>query len=488
MELKIKRIKLQAGRPIAFLTEKSAKKLDLHIGDRVQISQNGFKTIASVDISSLVKEKEVAFSEEVFDYINLDIKKIVTISLATEPISTRFIAKKLQGKELLKEEILEIIKDIVNNSLSEAEVAYFVSSVYERGMTFKETVYLTEAMLNTGVKLSWNKDKIGDLHSIGGIAGNRTTPIVVSICAAAGIIMPKTSSRAITSAAGTADVMEVITKVDLNPQELRNVIKKAGASLAWGGSLGLAPADDKIIRVERLLNLDPEAQLLASILSKKLAAGSKYLLIDIPFGPQAKVTKEEAQKLKRKFLKIAKHFNLKIKVFLTLGDQPIGNGIGPVLEIRDVLRVLKQENSPKDLENKSVFLAAKILEMIGMARSGKGEFVARSILETGAALQKFNEIIEAQGKKKIDLTLGKFVYEVKATKAGKLVAINNSLINIIARVLGCPTDKRAGIYVRRHKGDDVKRSDVLLTFYAESYKKLKEAINIYNSSIVLSII
>lgn len=488
MKLRIKNIKLEAGRPIAFLHEKNAKKLNLHIGDRVQISQNGFKSTATVDISNLVREKEIAFSKETKDYIKLNPKKPVLISLALEPGSTRIIAKKLEGKELSKEEIFIIIRDIVNNSLTEAEVAYFVSAVYEKGMSFKETIGLTEAIFKTGAKLSWNGDKIADKHSIGGIAGNRTTPIAVSICAAAGVIMPKTSSRAITSASGTADVMEVLTKVDFSAQELKDIVKRTNACLAWGGSLGLAPADDKLIRVERLLNLDPEAQLLASIISKKLAAGSKYVLIDIPYGPQAKVSKEEAEKLKQKFLKIAKHFRLKMKVVLTLGDQPIGNGIGPVLEMRDVLRVLKQDNSPKDLENKSIFIAAQILEMIGKCKKGKGEFIARSILETGAAFEKFEEILNAQGKKKVDLTPGKHVYEVSAIKSGKVAVLDNKAINTTARILGCPEDKRSGIYIHKHKDESVIKGETLLTLYAESAAKLKEAIHYYNNTQVISII
>lgn len=487
MKLKIKKIKLEAGRPIAFLHERNAKRLNIHIGDRIQVFQNSHKTTVTVDISDLVNEKEIAFSKEISDYIKIDENKLVDISFAVEPESNRFIAKKLHGKELSKEEIFSIIRDIVNNALTEAEIAYFVSAVYEKGMSFRETINLIDAIVKTGSVISWNGDKIADKHSIGGIAGNRTTPIAVAICAAAGVIMPKTSSRAITSASGTADVIEVLTRVDFSAQELKEIVKKTNACLAWGGSLGLAPADDKLIRVEKLLNIDPEAQLLASIISKKIAAGSKYVLIDIPYGPQAKVSKEEGLKLKAKFLKIAKQFKLKMKVILTIGDQPIGNGIGPVLEMIDVLRVLKQENSPKDLENKAIFLAAQILEMVGKAKKGKGEFIARSILQSGAAFEKFEEIIEAQGKKKVDLTLGKHIYEVKSIKSGKIVSVENKRANMTARILGCPEDKKSGIYIHKHKNEEVEKGETLLTFYAESEAKLKEAINFHNHDPIISL-
>ncbi|MBS3091536.1 thymidine phosphorylase [Candidatus Pacearchaeota archaeon] len=488
MRLKIKKLKLEAGRPIVFLHEKTAQKLNIHIGDRIAITQKNLRAIAIFDIvKSLVSEKEVVLSQEVFEYAKFNSKKEVHINLALSPESTTYIIKKLNGKSLSREEIFAVVGDIVDNSLTEAEIAYFVAGVYEKGMSFKEICFLTEAIYKTGSKLFWDKKEIADKHSIGGIAGNRTTPIVVSICAAAGITMPKTSSRAITSAAGTADAMEVLAKVDLSLNDLKRVVKKTNACLTWGGSLGLAPADDKLIRVERLLNLDPEPQLLASIISKKLAAGSKYILIDIPYGPQAKVSKEKARKLKLKFLKIAKNFKLHMHVVLTPADQPIGNGIGPVLEIKDVLRVLQQNNSPKDLENKSIFLAAKILEMMGKSKPGKGEFIARSILETGVAYDKFKEIIDAQGKIKADLGLAKHSYEIKAKKSGKITLIDNKLINYISRVLGCPEDKKAGIYIHHHKNEEITEGQKLLTLYAESSKKLKEAIHFFNESKVIEI-
>ena len=269
MKFKIKKLKLGAGRPIAFIHESRAKELNVHVGERVQISYRGNKIIAIVDIvKGLLKPDEISLSEEILSYLKPKPRDYVDVGLALEPKSTRFIFKKLNNKQLSKNEIYSIVHDIVNNSLTEAEIAYFVSGVYENGMSLKETIYLTEAMFRTGKILSWHTREIVDKHSIGGIAGNRTTPIVVSICAAAGLVMPKTSSRSITSAAGTADVIETLTRVDFSPNELKNIVNKTGACLAWGGSLGFAPADDKLIRVERLLSLDPESQLIASIIAK----------------------------------------------------------------------------------------------------------------------------------------------------------------------------------------------------------------------------
>lgn len=480
MELKVKKIGLGAGRPVAFLNEAKSKRLNIHLGDRVEILFMRKRVIAVVDLAKdFIGENEIALSEEVVSYLGVKAGDRVRVNLALEPRSNRYISKKLNGQKLSKKEIFSIVGDIVNNALTEAEIAYFVSGVYENGMDMEETKYLTEAMFRTGARLNWGRRKIVDKHSIGGIAGNRTTPLVVAICAAAGLTMPKTSSRAITSAAGTADAMETIAKVDFTAPELRKIVNKVGACLVWGGALGLAPADDKLIRVERLLGLDPESQLIASIMSKKLAVGSKYVLIDMSYGPQAKVSKEGAEKLKRKFIEIGRHFGLKIRVTITDGIQPIGNGIGPVLEMRDILRVLKRENPPVDLEEKALFLSGEILEMTGGAKKGEGISMAREILESGKALKKFEEIISAQGKREGFLRTAKFCHDIKSSEAGKVKSINNKQINYLARILGCPIDKSSGIYLHKHLGDSVLKGEKVLTLYSESEKKLKEAIRFF---------
>lgn len=479
MKLKLKRIDFDAGRPISFLNEETAKNLDIHPGDRIELVNNGNSAIVVVDtMKSLIEKDEIAISEEVNEIFNLRPGTLIEIKSLYSPKSAKLIAKKMSGSKLSKTEIYTIIKDIASNALSEAEIAYFILSVYERGMSSQETLDLTESMCETGQILKWNKNwKVADKHSIGGIPGNRTTPIVVSICAAAGIKMPKTSSRAITSPAGTADTIESLAKVDFQIPDLKKIVAKTGACFVWGGSLGLAPADDKLIRVERILNLDPESQLLASIMSKKLAAGSKYILIDIPFGEGAKVSKKEAEKLREKFLRIAKYFKLNLKVILTDGTQPIGNGIGPTLEMIDVLAVLERENPPKDLENKSLLLAGEILELTGKAKKGLGIMRAEEILNSKKAFRKFNEIIDAQGRKKGALKLSKFKRKVLAKASGKIINIDNKIINHIGRILGCPADKGSGIYLHKKRYETVKKGDSILTLYSESNKKILDALN-----------
>lgn len=294
--------------------------------------------------------------------------------------------------------------------------------------------------------------------------------------------MPKTSSRAITSAAGTADVVETIANVELSPKELQKIVKKIGACLAWGGSLGLAPADDKLIRVERLLNIDPESQLISSIMSKKLATGSKHILLDIPYGHGAKVLYKGALKLKDKFNILGRYFDLDLDIILTDGSQPIGNGIGPVLEMLDVLAVLKRKNPPKDLENKAVKLSSILLEKMKKAEKGKGEEKAMRILNSGLAFKKFNDIINAQGRKNTTLKPAKFKHNILAHKSGELIEINNKAINTTSRILGCPNDKRAGIYLYKHKNETISKNIPLATLYAESPRKLNEAVRFLNKN------
>ncbi len=478
MQLKIKFLKWSAGIPAAMLNEKTAEKMGVHLLDRILIKKGLKEIITIVDtIGKLVKENEIAVSSEIKEILSLSSGDKLEVSIAQPPKSMSFIKDKLNNKTLSKNQINEIIQDLADNSLSESEIAMFISATYKNGMNFQETIFLIEAFLETGHKLKFNFKFVADKHSIGGIAGNRTTPIVVSICATAGLVFPKSSSRAITSAAGTSDVIETLANVDFSANEIKRIIKKTNACLVWGGAIGMVPVDEKIIKIEKQLVIDSEPLLLSSIMSKKLAVGSNYILIDIPYGKNAKVDLSKAIKLKQKFKKIGKYFKKKIEVVLTNGDQPIGNGIGPVLEMIDVLKILdpKQEG-PKDLEKKSIFLAGKLLEMTGKAKTGSGIKKAEEILRTGKAFEKFKEIIQAQGGTIKKLVPGKFKRNILAKKSGKILEINNSLINLLARISGCPADKSAGIYLHAHKDDKVKKNEKILTIYSESASRLRAAI------------
>jgi|SRR3989344_1727615 len=480
MRLKLKSLRIFTGKPVIFLHESSARKLGVRTGDRVAIKRNGDILIAVVDMTKgLIKKNEVALSEELSASIK-HYKGYIEV-LPSEIAESSTILQNQKGcREYSEKDLEKIMKDVVNNRLTEAEIAYFISTMVHCKASLKETIYLINAIVKTGVTISWGKRIIADKHSIGGIPGNRTTPIVVSICAVAGVIMPKTSSRAITSAAGTADTIESIAPVSLTINELKRVVKKTGACLAWGGSLGLAPADDKLIRVEKLLRVDPESQLIASILAKKISVGSTHVLIDIPYGNGAKVSRESGQRLEKMFVSLGKKLGLKIRTILTRGNEPIGNGIGPILEIKDVIRVLKQDNPPKDLEEKSLLLAGNILEMVGKSKKSKGIMKAKEILYSGQAFTKFAEIIREQGgDPKAWLPEAKYNHTILSKHKGTIEKISNHDTNYLARIAGCPTDKASGLYLYKHVGQEVARGDKLVTIFSESKPRLKEAIKFF---------
>jgi len=481
MKLKTKNFNWLAGRPVVVLNNETAKSLNVHVDERVEIISSK-KIYAIVDtFENLVKTGEIGFSHEVSSILKLKNNSKVEVHAAELSLSGKLIKKKISGKHLTKKELNTIISEVVHNNLTEAEIAYFVAAEKTQGMSHKEIVFLTEAMINNGNKLEFKEKIIADKHCIGGIAGNRTTPLVVAICAVAGLILPKTSSRAITSASGTADVIETIAKVEFSTKQMKKIIEKTNACLVWGGSLGLAPSDDKIIQVERLLNLDVEPQLLASIMSKKIAAGSNRILIDIPYGKSAKVeSKKQAKELAKHFKQLSKHFKVKLDVVLTDGKQPIGNGVGPNLEMLDIISILQQKpNRPLDLEKKSLFLSARLMKLCGIKNSKQK---AEQILKSGKAFEKFKEIINAQNaqnnfdEKVRKLKTAKFKKQINAKTSGRIKEIDNKKINSMCRILGTPETTTAGLYLHKHLGK-VKKSQPILTIYAESKDKLQDAIN-----------
>jgi putative thymidine phosphorylase len=477
MKLKARTFEFFAGRPVAILNTHTAHKLNIHVDERITIMKGKKKIISVIDTTSqLVKEKEIVLSNEIVKELNLREGSNVEVDIAKEPDSTRLIKKKINCGTLSLDELKQIMSDIVKNALTETEIAYFISGIYKCGMTNKETEELIKAMVSVGKRIKF-KGKVVDKHSIGGVAGNRTTPLVVSICTASGLIFPKTSSRAITSAAATADVVEAIADVEFNTTKLKKIVHKTGACLAWGGSLGLSPADDKIIQIEKILHIDPEPQLLASIISKKISVGSKYVIIDIPYGPSAKVTKQRAKKLKKDFEFLSKKFNLKLKCVLTDGSHPIGNSVGPNLEMNDIIKILKRDpDRPIDLEEKSVFLAGQILELSGKAKKGQGKNLALKILDSGKAFKKFEQIIKAQnGKIPNKFEFGKFKYTFNASKKQKIKSIDNKKINMTAILSGTPMDKQAGLYLHVHKNNLIKKGHPILTIYSNSRTRLQEA-------------
>ena len=480
MRLRIKRVNLNTGGPlIAVLSSEDATKLNIYAEERIMIKRlrSGEWVVAVADIGfSGIVPGQIGLFGETFDRLGAADGAAVEVQFARLPESLNFVRAKLDGAKLTKEQIDAIVSDIVGNKLSAIELTYFVAGCYTKGMDIYESAYLTDAIVRTGRKLKFASKMVLDKHCTGGIPGNRTTMIVVPIVAAAGFLMPKTSSRAITSAAGTADVMEVFAPVNLTAERIKRVVKKARACISWGGAMRLAGADESMIRVRHPLSIDPTGMMLASIMAKKKAVGATHVLIDIPYGANAKfATRQEADKIKRKFEKIAELVGLKVNAVLTDGSQPVGNGIGPALDARDVLGVLHGDG-PKDLADKSVMLATELLAMAGV--SNPKERVLE-ILESGKAFRKFREIVVAQGGSKgLRVPRAKHFHVVFSKRAGIVSGMHNRHLARLARVAGAPSDKTAGVYLCVKKGSKVRKGDRLFVVYSQSRDKLDNAVEL----------
>ncbi len=396
------------------------------------------------------------------------------------------IKKKLLGKKLSYREIFSLMDEVTHQRLGPILTTYFVAAGFKEGFSNEELYYLTRAMVETGVKLHF-RGIVADKHSTGGLAGTRTTMILVPIIAAAGFKIPKNSSRAITTPAGTADTMEVLAPVTFPPEKIKKIVEKTGGCIVWGGHLGLAPADDIIIQVEAPLAFESFDKIIVSIMAKKVASGATHLVLDLPVGDTLKIKHfKDAEIIAEKFKYLAKKFKIKINIDINQVLEPAGHGVGPSLEARDVLKVLEQKpDRPFVLEAKALRLAGKLLD-ICLADTRKkskenGEDLARRILQSGKALSKMHEIIKAQGGNHHiridDIKLGEFKYEVPSGKKGTITTFNNHNLTVIAKILGCPEDKQSGIYLERRIDEKVDKSDILCILYSSDKWRLKEAID-----------
>ncbi len=392
------------------------------------------------------------------------------------------IQKKLLGKKLSYREIYAIMDEIAHEKLSDVLTTYFVASSFKEGYTPQELFFFTKAMVETGNQLKF-KGIVADKHSVGGIAGTRTTMIVVPIIAAAGFKIPKISSRAITTPAGTADVMEAIASVEFTPKQIEKIVNEVGGCIAWNGKLGIAPADDIIIQVEEPLSFESFDKIIISVMAKKVAAGTTHLVLDIPIGKTAKIHRfSEGENVAKKFENLAQRFGIKVICDVNETLEPAGRGIGPILEVRDVLYILEQKTDrPLRLEAKSLRLAGKLLDLCFKEKKIKknGEDEAKKILESGEALKKFQEIVKAQGGNvqisSGSLSLAKNKFEFHSSISGKIKDINNYNLNTIAKILGAPNDKKAGIYLLKKLDHSVSKNEPIFILYSDDQYRLREA-------------
>ncbi len=350
-------------------------------------------------VSELLLPDEAGLSESAWRRLALNEGDEIAASHPRPLDSLSLVRSKVYGHRLEDKALATIIADVTAGRYSDIHLSSLITACSARPLDREETIGLTRAMVDVGDRLKWDASPVVDKHCVGGLPGNRTTPIIVAIAAACGLVMPKTSSRAITSPAGTADMMETLAPVDLDLPAIRAAVEREGGCIVWGGAVRLSPADDILIRIERALDLDSEGQLVASVLSKKIAAGSSHVVLDLPVGPTAKIrSAEAAQMLAQDLTAVAQAFGLKAQTVITDGSQPVGRGIGPALEARDVLSVLQNDaRAPVDLRQRAVGLAGVLLELGGAARAGDGEAMAVATLDSGRAWAKFQRICEAQG-------------------------------------------------------------------------------------------
>lgn len=445
---------------------------------RVEVSFGGGNVLATVNVVDppLLKPGEAALSLNAVRALGVSEGSIVEVSHAPVLESLSAMRSKVYGHRLSPHDLDLIISDIARGRYSDIHIAAFLSACAGGRMDIDETVALTASMVKAGDRLDWGGAIVADKHCVGGLPGNRTTPIVVAIVAAAGLLMPKTSSRAITSPAGTADVMETLTRVDLDLAGMRRVVEQEGGCIVWGGSLTLSPADDVLIRVERPLDIDSDAQLVASVLSKKIAAGSTHAIIDIPVGPTAKVrTQTDAENLSAMLLAVGQQNGLHLRILQSDGTQPVGRGIGPALEALDVIDVLQgSARAPADLKERAVFLAGILLEHAGHSPPGAGGVEATRLLESGQAWRKFQSICMAQGGLR-QPPVAAIREVVTATVSGTLAAIDSRRLARVAKLAGAPNVPAAGLELHVRVGDRIEKGMPLLTLHSQAPGELSYA-------------
>jgi thymidine phosphorylase len=457
---------------------------------RIEVTLGRKSIIATLNTinSDLLGENEASLSDYAWNLLSANVGDTITLSHPKPLNSLSSIHSKIYGHELSAVQLDEIIKDIVSGKLSDIQISAFLSASAGTRFSLSEIIDLTSSMIKVGQRLHWDKELIVDKHCVGGLPGNRTSLLVVPIVAAFGLTIPKTSSRAITSPAGSADTMEVFTNVSLDLKKMRDVVEKENGCIVWGGAVSLSPADDILIRVEHAIDLDSEAQLVSSILSKKVAAGSNHILIDIPIGDTAKVRSQMMAKLLKKYLeKTGEALGVTVSVIFTEGSQPVGRGIGPALEAKDVLSILRGDSdAPKNLRDRALDLAGKVLEFSNKVKKNTGRQTAQEILNSGKALKKFEMICEAQGGMK-ELPTAKYTHAIYAKNSGRVSIIDNRRIARVAKLAGAPNAKAAGVELLTPLHTAVEKAQPLFIIHAETRGELEYAVKYVEQTDIITL-
>lgn len=377
--------------PTVIIHNSDCNEIGIKENDRVRIFGTRELIALVCQSSTLVQKGIILMTPNIMSKCGVSEGDIIDVRYSDKPESIRSIRKKIDGEKIGKEEIFMVVTDILNNRLSRVDISAWLTALYINGMNIDEMSYFTIAMADTGDKIKLSRDHIFDFHSLGGVPGNKVTPIIVSIVAAVGLMIPKLSSRAISSACGTSDFVETFCNINLNNNSLKMILDEVGGVFAWGGSMNLAPVDDIVIGIEHSLGINPHAQVLASIMSKKLAVGATHLLVDIPTGSGTKApTLGIAHSYAHDFMSLGEKIGIHVECAITYADQPLGNAIGPKLEAKECMSILEGADHPASVIDKACDCAGIILDMAGISN---GTLIAKEILRSGKAHKKFLEIV-----------------------------------------------------------------------------------------------
>lgn len=410
------------------------------------------------------------------------------------------IQKKKNGETLTKEEIDFMITDYVAGKIPDYQMSAMLMAIYFNGMENEELAAFTLAMRDSGdlVDLSPIEGIKVDKHSTGGV-GDKTTLIVGPIVAACGVPVAKMSGRGLGFTGGTLDKLESISgfRIDLSAQEFFETVKKTGISVI-GQTGNLAPADKLLYALRDVTaTVDSIPLIAASVMSKKLAAGSDKIVLDVTTGSGAFMKNtRDAKNLAKHMVAIGNHAGKETVAILTGMEEPLGFAIGNNMEVKEAIEVLKGDG-PEDVKEVSVALAGMMLSLgLENVSHSQGKRMAKKALSSGQAFEKFKEMVQAQGgdiryvEHPEFFERDAFEGEVLAAEDGFLSGMDTEKIGVAAGLLGAGRetkdsviDMSAGIYLEKKIGDTVKKGEPIAICYAGTKEKLNRGMAMFESSI-----